>query len=342
MGAARGSGRCYGKFGVCNSTGALENLVLGKNYAYEARVLLRFQLADSAPRIDSVDSVRLVLHTRVWQPVPFGIYAVNTDWVETEATWHHAEAGIPWLKDGGDFDPGRLIRFDTLRQDSTVVFMPRSCLDTLVHGTYGLILVPEVSEPARFAILYSDNVTTKKPTLTYLYGSRRRSFDCIGSTYICDTLGLSLGRDQLWIGSGYIFRTYLKFDFEALRPESASTVIVASLTIFPESVFAQRETVDIAVRRLLEDYDPPEAQARYDATAIGRTSLVVRRDSMVNLDIRPLVQFWVENPDSNHGMILSVEPENYDITRIELRRGDRMPALRVGYVKPPSGRFGRL
>ena len=59
----------------------------------------------------------------------------------------------------------------------------------------------------------------------------------------------------------------------------------------------------------------------------------------MSLDIRSLVQFWFEKPDSNFGMLLTLEPESYDVSRVELKRGALLPSLRVGYVKPPHGRF---
>jgi hypothetical protein len=201
------------------------------------------------------------------------------------------------------------------------------------------MLVPLPTDSGRLTMLYSRTSTTLQPTLTYLYGKKSRSFSATQSTYIVDTLGLNLQAGRLWLGSGYIFRTYLKFSLDSLSSESTSTVITGALTIHPETTFSERETLQVGVHRLTSNYEPAEQNAPYDKTASANQIFVTHQDTIVDLDIRSLVQFWALKPDSNFGLLLTLEPQNYDVSRIELKRGAYLPRLRVGYVRPPDGRF---
>jgi hypothetical protein len=344
--ADEGSGRCYGAFNANNSTGTLGNLVIGRSSEYESRILLHFTLADSAPNIDSVDSARFVLHTRTYHAVPFNIYALNSQWDDYQTTWHDAQTAQPWFTPGGDFDPLHPIQSGTIGVDSTVVILPSSVLDTLVKGAFGLILVPQPTDSSNFAVVYSRLTADDTPSITYCYGTKRREFGADQNTYIVDTMALGLGRGQLWLGSGYVFRSYVKFNLDSLRPDSTSTVITAALTVRPETIISSRETLQVGVHRLTEGYEPDEENASFDANAIATQQFILPPESALgipdtvpNIDIRPLVQFWVDHPDSNFGMLLTLEPPYFDVSRVELKTGDSVPSLRIGYVKPPQGRF---
>jgi len=162
-----------------------------------------------------------------------------------------------------------------------------------------------------------------------------------------DTNALNLTPGKLWLGSGYVFRTYLRFKLDSLQDslglhdalDSSLTVVSAPLTVFPETAFTQRETLKLGVHRLTKSYEPGEVQAPFDPTAVGETYFAVHQDTAVALDIRSLVQFWAEKPDSNFGLLLTLEPQYYDVSRVELRRGSHLPRLNVGYVKPPKGKY---
>jgi hypothetical protein len=343
-------GASYGKFNANNSSGSLENLVLGRNYAYESRVLLRFALTDSAPSLDSVDSVRIVLHTRTFRPVPFTIYRITTEWDDFQTTWHDAKTGEPWYDPGGDFDTLQPIAEATIEKDSTLIPLSRASLDSLMHNGYGLILIPGTADSGTFVTLFARSATAKKPRVTYFYGTNRREFDATQNTYIVDTVGLNLQPGRFWLGSGYIFRSYFHFNLDSLRdtldslllPDPTATVITAALRFSPESTFTFRETVALGAHRLTSPYEPSRENATFEAAAFGRGIFVVHKDTSdpsITLDVRPLVQYWIQKPDSNFGLLLTLEPQDFDVSRMELRHGAFLPTLRIGFVKPPFGRF---
>jgi hypothetical protein len=344
----RNSGRCYGKYNVNNASGSAARLIVGRDASYESRVLLKFALTDSGPAIDSVDSVRLSLPVERHHRLALDIYPVTAEWDEYQATWHDAQTGLPWFNPGGDHDSLRRLARITLAPDSTRLLLPLSSLDSLVHHDYGLLLVPAAGDSPVFASLYSRSVSGKTPSITYFYGSSKRVFEPTENTYVVDSVGLNLRPGQLWLGSGYVFRTYLRFRLDSLSDslgqletelDSTLTVITAALTVFPDTTFTDRETLRIGAHRLTRSYEPSEAQASFDPAVVGGTQFAANRDTSVTLDIRPMVQFWAGKPDSNFGLLLTLEPENYDISRLELKRGGRLPRLSVGYVKPPHGRF---
>jgi hypothetical protein len=342
--------RCYGSFNTNNANGQLTTLVIGRNYAYESRVLFEFALADSAPTLDSVDSARLVLCTRIHEPVSFQIYPLTADWEEEQASWHDAETGIPWFNQGGDFDATQLIACGTSEEDSTLVLLPVSCLSNLVHNAKGLILIPQDDGSGNLGVFHARSVSGKSPEITYFYGSHERTFEALQNTFIADTIGLNLAPGKLWLGSGYVFRSYLYFDLDSLsddstrehlRPDSTMTVTTGALTIYPESSFTVRETLTVAAHRLTQPYEPAEQNAGFDPFVVGDTFVVRDDTGPITLDIRPIVQRWIEKPDSNFGLLVTLEPQNFDVSRMELKRGTFLPFLRIGYVEPPHGRNHR-
>jgi hypothetical protein len=326
------AGGCYGKL---NANGPGDNLFLGKNATYESRVLLRFALQDSA--LDSVTAVSLVLYPHTLHPVSFSIHPTLTEWDDYQVTWHDAKSGEPWFTPGGDFDTTALASA-TVVTDSTVIELDQARLRTMVSQTSGIILLPESApaESLNFANLYSMSTSGKRPKVVIRYGTKTRTYEATQNTFIVDTLALRRNISDLWVGSGYVFRSYLKFNLDSVPP--AGTAITAELKVRIDSAFSLRDTIQVAVHRLTGDYPSSEKDAPFDGTVVSPRNFIVKQDTVINFDIRSLVQFWTQKPDSNFGLLVTMSPENSGISRIELSR-HILPALRVGYVNPPKGRF---
>jgi hypothetical protein len=335
----------YGKF---NANGPGDHMILGRDAEYESRVLLRFALQDSA--LDSVTAVSMVLYTREPHAVPFRILPTITEWDDYQVTWHDAKSGEPWFTEGGDFDTARLAT-SVVAQDSTIIDLDQARLRAMVAHESGIILVPEPvpAESVNLTDLYTLSTSGKRPKVMIHYGDKLRTYEATQNTFIVDTLALNLRIRDQWVGSGYVFRSYLKFNVDSVP--ASGTVVTAELRVRKDTAVGLQDTVTVGVHRLTKDYSVSEKNAPFDGTVLSRSSLildsgwvinsagtVIKSDSVVTLDLRSLVQFWTQHPDSNFGLLVTMEPENSNISRVELSRGV-LPSLRVAYVTPPRGKY---
>lgn len=320
---------CYEKY-VAN--GASTDLILGKNQEYESRVIMMFPLEDSL--LDSLTEVRLVLYTETQKSIPFNIYIILHEWQETGATWLRTDSAGYWLNPGADFSETR-IGNDTITADSTVIIL--NPIDSLVRNGHGLILVPQ---DTGFAFLYaSEAATGKQPKVVYQYSDKKRNFISSADASIIDTVDLHLERNDLWIGAGYAFHTYLKFNVDTI-PEEA-TIATAELILHPANSFLLTDSTDmvkIGVHRLLESYQEFQKPKFY--SSISAYARFTMADTAIRFDLKNLVQFWSLNQDSNFGFILNGYPEYSAIFRIELKIDlANRPKLKASYILPPKGRF---
>jgi hypothetical protein len=321
---------CYEKY-VTN--GASTNLILGKNQEYESRVLMMFPLADSA--LDSLTEVRLVLYTETQKSIAFNIYIVLQEWQEKGVTWRRTDSAGYWLNSGADFSVTS-IGNGMIAADSTVIILNH--IDSLVRNGHGLILVPQ---DTGFAILYS-NETSKQPKVVYMYSDKKRNFISSADASIIDTVDLHLGRNDLWIGAGYGYHTYLKFAVDTITIPEKATIATAELILHPDRSFLLTDTVEIGVHRLFEPYRQGLITQKFNPN-ISTKARFTKADTVIKIDLKNLVQFWSLNQDSNFGFVLNGQPEYSDIFRIELKAlnadSAERPRLKASYILPPKGRF---
>lgn len=315
---------CYEKY-IAN--GSSSSLILGQNREYESRVLLLFPLVDSA--LDLVTEVRLVLYTKRQSDITFNVHIVSEAWQENGATWVRTDSAGYWLKPGANFSESSIGQ-GQIAEDSTTVILNN--LDSLVRYGEGIILIPQ---DTGFGFFYSDE-TGNKPKIVFKYPDQERSFQALADASIIDTVDIHLARNDLWIGAGYGYHTYLKFNTDTIPAEA--TINNAELIIRPSSTFLLTDTIEIGVHRLLAPYQ--EFISPKFSPSISAKGRFVTSDTLIQMDLRNLVQFWTLNQDSNFGLIINGYPEYFEIFRIELKREftDR-PLLKTGYILPPEGRF---
>ena len=309
------------------ANGSSSSLILGRNREYESRVLLLFPLVDSA--LELVTEARLVLYTKRQRDIAFNIHIVSEAWQENGVTWVRTDSAGYWFLPGANF-------FETsigqgqIAEESTIVFL--SNIDSLVRHAEGIILIPQ---DTGFGFFYSDE-TGNKPKIVFKYPDQERNFYCLADASIIDTVDLQLQRNDLWVGAGYAYHTYLKFNTDTI-PEEA-TIHNAELIIRPSLTFLLTDTIEIGIHRLLEPYQ--EFQRPKFSSSISAKGRFITSDTIIQMDLRNLVQFWTLNRDSNFGLIINGYPEYYEIFRIELKRelADR-PLLKAGYIQPPKGKF---
>lgn len=312
--------------------GTADYLVLGRNSEYESRVLIQFPLQDSA--LAEVDSVKLTLYPKHYQQISFSIHPIVPapagEWRENYATWIKMDEGIPWQTDGGDFLQTQLVPTTTLTADSCIMRFNLNKLDTLVNHSYGIILIPEPSVQG-FATINSKAISSKAPKMVMYYGNTPKVFTPSQDCHIVDTTNLGISLLDLMLGSGFAFRTLLKFNVDTI-PDNV-TIAYAEIILPVQSCYSISDTFQIGIWKLL---DPTFNElTKYADNISAKTNYITSRDTII-FDLRKLLQHWIAKPDSNFGILVSCYPENYEISRIKLKTNIY---LKVGYILPPQGRF---
>ncbi|MEO0082469.1 MAG: DNRLRE domain-containing protein [candidate division WOR-3 bacterium] len=324
----------YGRYAAL---GAADIMYLGKDSQYQSRVILRFALPDTA--LDSALSAQLILHRKDSTAMTFVIRPCSSAWNSAAVSWRMADSVTHWLTPGGDYWNVAL-GGGTFTGESLVIELDLGKLDTLVQPSFkqnGVLLFPQDSG---FVALYSGYAAATAPRLRIKYSGNAQSvYNSLDDAHLVDTI--ALGRASAYrIGSGMVFRTYLRFPLECISP--AATIAEAELTFLPVVEYRRKDTLRIGVRRLLEPFARAGHNAKFadEADAVCRYVVSPESDSVATFDLRELVQFWTAHPDSNFGLLLVAEPEHSMMFRLGLARtGPAAPTLRLLYVMPPNDRF---
>jgi len=299
------------------------NLVFGMNEEYEARTLFSFEFPDSS--YQGLDEIKLILILNGEfnnDTIAFSIHLLDEGFSETEVTWKDRSIDELWETPGGDFDSDS-IRFGVVEADSIVLYFNYLEL-AQIQAAEGMIIVPrdtgfcylsskEAGKAARIALKKND-VTI--PILAEM--------DC----YIVTGPEPLLLED--WIGSGWVFRDFVKFNYDTLL--DSSIAVYAELSFRCSEYFASRDSLEIGVRQLLEPFStfdtPTGPLIALETIGVG--------DTLVKIDIVKHAQRMIEHPDSNFGFYIAISPQNYDLSRVKLVRGSHR--LNIGYVLPPNPR----
>lgn len=322
---------CYGKY---ISLGHSNLFVIGRNNEYESRILIQFPLNDSL-LINEITSAKLYLYVKKHKNINFSIYPINkqTEWKENFTTWkRYDENNTPW--NGGDFYPS-LLASGNLTADSCIIELNRNLLDTLVRHSSGLIIIPETTVND-FATIYTRH-SSKPPKLVLRYSNSTTSLTPIQDCHIIDTLNLPMTFTDHWIGSGFPFRTILKFSLDTI-PNNV-TITNAELILRFNQKFALSDTLEIGVWQMLEPVNQTNLKDAKFASGHSAKRIYALTDDSIKIDMRNLVQRFVIKPDSNYGVLISILPEDFEISRLHLNIDTVYPRLKIGYIKPPQGRF---
>ncbi|UCD05971.1 MAG: hypothetical protein JSV98_01695 [candidate division WOR-3 bacterium] len=306
------------------NTGSAINLAFGMNAEYESRAMIVFDFPDST--YEGLDEIRLILSIRDNfnnDTVPFSIHLMDIEFSEYEADWTRRNLDEPWTTPGGDFDSDS-IRYGIAQGDSVVLYFNYIELEQIQEAR-GIMIVPrdtgfcyissrEGDHPARF-VLEKNDVTI--PAFA--------DADC----HIISGPEPTLFDD--WIGSGLVYRDFVKFNYDSLL--DSTMAIYAELSFECTEYLSHRDSIEIGVRELLEPFSTFDTPAgpliALERIAVG--------DTMVTIDIAKHAQHMIEHPDSNFGFFIGLSPESYDISRVKIVRGSHR--LNIGYVEPPDPRY---
>lgn len=316
---------CYGDY---IPTGSGLNLIIGQDDIYTSRALIQFDLSPLKEK--NVDSLKLILYTNSLLSdtgISFSIYPITSSWNEYQATWLLSESDEKWKSEGGDFKPNSITE-GRIEPDTSIISLPLESLTLLSDTTiYGMIFIPEEEG---IGVFYSrDGPESKHPKLIAYYEKKDTILSPSQDAYIVKSNFKP--EEELWIGSGYAYRTYFRFDLDTI-PTNA-TITSAEITFRPEEVISKTDTLGITVHRLLDEWD-----RRYTefSTTFERRGTFSKEDSVIKMDIRRLVQFWTSHPESNFGLLLKIYPEANEFIRVRLSKN---ASLKVSYILAPKPRF---
>ncbi len=320
----------FGKLSKFYPCGGSQGLFLGKNDFYECRILLNFLLDTS---FKNSEKVKLILYSKYFSSIAFKVYPLILEWNENEVTWKLANSNVRWINYGGDYRELLLGEGET-KEDSTIIELNPQYFDTLFQTNYGLILIPQkIGE--KFISFYSR--TEMKPPKIYLKkNGKDTTFYPVANAYIVDTL-FEIPENYLVIGSGYPFLSYLKFDLKDLPKEA--TIITADLFLYPEidSSYFPLDTNEIAILKITNDYSINKENASYE---IFKRTLFLRKDSLIKIDLKNLINFWRDKPDSNFGLFISLYPfASYPRFLLLKNQNEKAPKIEIFYFLKPKERL---
>lgn len=317
----------FGKFYPC---GGSQGLFLGKNDFYECRILLNFSLDTS---FKNSEKVKLILYPKYFSSLEFKVYPLILEWNENEVTWKLASSNVRWVNYGGDYYELLLGERET-KGDSTVIELNPQYFDTLFQTNCGLILIPQ-GRTEKFISFHSR--TDIKPPKIYLEKNGKDTiFYPIANAYIVDTL-FEISENYPIIGSGYPFFTYLKFDLNNISKEA--TIITAHLFLYPETSgsYFPLDTNEIAILKLTQDYSINKENTSYE---IFKRTLFLKGDSVIKIDVKNLINFWREKPDSNFGLFISLYPlASYPRFLLLKNQNEKAPRIKIFYFLKPKERL---
>jgi hypothetical protein len=307
--------------------GGTTTLIGGRDSLTEARILISIAGLDS---ITAFDSVKLCLRRypadEISQDnVTFNIYPVTADWDEAGCTWVLADAYHDWEL-GGEFEEMKLTP------------------ERLEDYNQGIILLPQNDG---FAYLGSDEKASYAPFILGFEGEDTTRFSSLaGADYYAAIYDATILEpyeapipDTL-IGAGLAWRVHLRFPLDSLPQDIDITS--ADLVVKYENFFSPESALDFVCYRMEEPY-----VWRYSemvSAIAGRDSIYVTDDSL-SISFVGVTQFWVDEPDSNFGLILAhsflqTSPSFGQEKRIHaLGRIIGTPKLIVTYTTIPQTRF---
>ena len=305
------------------NAGAARNLVFGMNDEYQAHALLSFQFPDSS--YQGLDEIKLILKLNTdfdLDTIDFSIHLMDVEFNETEATWTHRSYEETWQEPGGDFDPDSL-RHGVTKDDSIVLYFNFVELSQ-IQAAEGMIIVPRDTGFCYFTSKEGGGaarIELKKNDVTLPIFAET---DC----YIVNGPEPTLFDD--WIGSGWVYRNFVRFNYDTLL--DSSTAVYAELSFRCSHYFSYRDSIEVGVRQLLEPF------STFDTPTGPLIALekIATGDSLVTIDIVKHAQRMIEHPDSNFGFYIQISPQTYDISRAEIIPGSHR--LNIGYVLPPQPR----
>ncbi|MGH7550369.1 MAG: DNRLRE domain-containing protein [Gemmatimonadota bacterium] len=307
---------------------------------FESRPLFRFSLTelDSLPPETQIleASLRLVIGSRVDEPVQLAVHRVTASWGEEAATWERRQLGEPWIQPGGDFDPVPVAEFvietvgepDSVAADTVEVALPTALVTSWLFESEpndGLILIQRTpGASVQFVSRGPGGTNLNGPRLEFIVqlgdpGSPAAEISLLAreDTFIATGGGTPAG-DLVVSGGAEVRRIVLMPDLTGL-PDG--TVVARAQLVLPvEGVSLPGDSIALVAGRVVSEFRgektilaAPSGSNFFGVAPVVRDSLPV--DSLVfeNPFLSSAVRGWLRDPETNRGLyiVLANEPSGF-------------------------------
>ncbi len=298
--------------------GKAVRLFIGKDSIYEARILFYYNgIYDSLITQDSIFFEFFLDTAAVNSGVKFNIYSVVSDWDEEGVNWYTSGQYTRWYTPGGDI--GKLLYTVEEVGDSIRIRLDSTLLKAITNK--GIILLAK-----------NDGWNTiwarsgSRPPQIQIYKSNKLNEEIISKDVSISVL-LDSTFDSKFIETGLNTALYCSFN-DTL--EKGSDVVAGFLNIRMSTISSLTDSIGFSVYcvRDTTNFFYPQAYKQYASL------MVFSKDSIATLDIKSLLQFWSDNPDSLLGFVISGFPP---ASSLFLSLIDSI-WIDYTYISPPEGR----
>lgn len=311
---------------------------IGRTDGLEAGLLVRFTNLPGGAVVQSADLelYALDLYGDPVDGLEATMYEIQSGWEEGDR-W---DEGLPAYRE----PPVAQIPFGAVVPDTTTIPLPASLVQSWTDTTtdvdhFGLLILPppDATFLKRFeqvVLRLTYQATSVSDTTTQLFLPSAQAF------YVHrfgDLSALTNANDGLVIADGDIYRSLVYFSIPDTI-DSMATVNSARLEADVRMDTSFTNTMRIEAWRLPDGGWDSEVLPSLDLGEIGistsSATTIADTSSMISLEIRDIVQAWIRDPTSNHGLLLRSFRERQDINALFLRA----PRLSILYSKPPEVR----
>ena len=331
--------------------GAAPHLMLGTlQNQYDARILLKF---DDLPDSVEFTDAKIVLKKQAILGDSAAAFTANlyaltggdwdSDFEYNVKSWHEVSADSTTLLSSADVT--------ALLDDSLVFNIAPSLVQQWVDTTdgvenYGVWIK---SESATFIAdfyskLYASSGIGPEIHLSHVEDGQTvtESFSATVDVYLITTNFGDLDMDQLFVGKGIPFKSYLKFDLSAI-PDSNATINKAYLRIVINNdvtILSSASVGDLKAQIVSSESPAPHA-VDVDSLLSSFYPTSIISDTIL-FDIRTYVQNWLSQPSvlPNRGLLLDLSNPEQSISRIgffsSLADSNVAPQIELVYSLPPA------
>ncbi|MGH7570459.1 MAG: DNRLRE domain-containing protein [Gemmatimonadota bacterium] len=332
---------------------------------FESRPLFRFSLADldSLPPDTQIleASLRLVVGSRLEQPLRLAVHRVSAGWSEEAATWERRQLGEPWIEPGGDFDPVPIAEFvieplgeqDSVLADTVDVALPTQLVTGWLFESVpneGLILIQQTpGASVEFVSRGSGVLNPNGPRLEFIFqlgapGSPSAEVSELArdDTFIAAGGGTPAG-ELVVSGGAEVRRIVLEPDLTGLP--DGTLVARAQLVLPVDGVSLPGDSIALVAGRVGSEFRgektilvPPSGSNIFGLAPVVRDSLPV--DSLVfeSPFLTDAVRDWLRDPETNLGLYIVMANEPADFGAVGFAGPaslpERRPHLRLVVVPP--------
>jgi hypothetical protein len=307
------------------NTGAAQRLWFGKTDSIEARTLIRFAIEDSyvVANADSA-TVTLTLEGTYAKGVSFGVYRISTEWDDETVAWDRASSDVQWNKPGGDYDS--LITEITFNDDEESFTFDCNDFQLLDTLNYGMIFVYALGDT--LLSIYSEEHGSNPVKMTVYFADSSAEYQPVSDAFIVRD-GYVQEPDEFVIGEGYVRRVLIDFSMDTIPLNVTINRAYLTFGLKPEKSYF--DTMTAYLHRITGDWNGDQTEY---ATGLSGEFGVSKEDTLVEVDVTSLIQYWANTRD-NKGILIRTHTQSSMCARIVFD-AEQGPTLSVYYTPAPE------